>query len=81
MGTRREFLGQLGAVAAFPAIGRGELLFADETIQGIYLPGWKAVGAERLSQAERLLDRLGLNTLMVDLKDANGACRRAYTFN
>ena len=73
MGTRRQFLERLGAIAAFPAIVPGELLFADETIQGIYLPGWKAVGAERLSRAERLLDRLGLNTLMVDLKDANGA--------
>ena len=73
MGTRRQFLGRLGAIAAFPATVPGEELFADETIQGVYLPGWKAVGAERLSRAERLLDRLGLNTLMVDLKDANGA--------
>ena len=70
--TRREFLGGLGGIAA-TAIARGEPLFSDQTIQGVYLPGWKAVGAERLARAERLLGRLGLNTLMVDLKDANGA--------
>ncbi len=73
MGTRRQFLGQLGAIAAVPAIVPSEELFPSETIQGIYLPGWKAVGTERLSRAERLLGRLGLNTLMVDLKDADGA--------
>ena len=72
MRTRRRFLRQLGALAAVPSIVPGEELFRDETIQGVYLPGWKAVSAERLSRAERLLDRVGLNTLMVDLKDANG---------
>ena len=70
--NRRQFLGRFGTLAAVPAIATGEELFPSKTTQGIYLPGWKAVGSANLSRAERVLDRLGLNTLMVDLKDANG---------
>ena len=72
MGTRRQFLRRLAGIGAVPSLIPAEQRLPGEATQGIYLPGWKAVSAERLSRAERLLTRLGLNALMVDLKDANG---------
>ncbi len=43
-----------------------------EPVSGIYIPGWKAVGSKQTNRIADVIERLGLNALLVDLKDANG---------
>lgn len=43
-----------------------------DSLSGIYIPGWHAVGSERIKRVADVIERLGLNALLVDLKDANG---------